>query len=93
MITWNVEEFALVADLVNLIGIGEDAPAAVADDRALLPATLKQLVEHFDIFGGHFVTVVVPAQSALPDILGAALQIGRDDIPADAALGVMIGGR
>jgi hypothetical protein len=93
MIAGDVEEFALVTDLVNLVGVGEDALAAVADDRALFPATLKQLVEHLDIFGRDLVAVIVPAQSALPDILGAALEVRRDDIPADAPLGVMIGGR
>jgi hypothetical protein len=93
MIAGDVEEFALVTDLVNLVGVGEDALPAVADDRAILPATLKQLVEHFDVFGRDFIAVIVPAQSALPNVLGTALQVRRDDVPADASLGVMISGR
>ena len=93
MIARHVEEFALVADLVNLLGMGEDARVAVAHDRALLPAALPELVEHLDIFVGDFVAVVVGACAGLADILGAALEIGRDDVPADAPLGVMIGGR
>ncbi|MNE03856.1 hypothetical protein D3C87_948930 [compost metagenome] len=93
MITRHLEIFALVADLVNLGGIGEDAPVTVAQHRAFFPASLEKLVEHFDIFGGDFVAVIVTAQAALADILRTAFQIGGHDIPADPAFGVVIGGR
>jgi len=62
---------------MHLVGIGEDALLAVTDDGALLPAALEQFVEDFDIFLGHLVSVVVAAQTALTDILGAALEIGK----------------
>ena len=88
VIAGNVEVFPLVTDLMHLLGIGEDALLAVADDGALLPAALEQLVEDFDIFLGHLIPVVVATQPALTDILGAALEIGGDDVPADAAFGM-----
>ncbi len=84
------EILALVSDLVNLFGMGEDAILAIAHNGALFPGPLEQFVEHFEIFGGDFVAVVMPAKTALPHILRPALQIGGDDIPAHAALGVMI---
>src|SRR4029453_16726953 len=92
VIAGDLEELALVPDLVNLLRPGEDAPRAIADDRALLPAALEQLVENLDILVRHLVAVVVPAQAALADVLGAALEIGGDDVPADAALAEVVGG-
>ncbi|EGE61080.1 hypothetical protein RHECNPAF_1260059 [Rhizobium etli CNPAF512] len=86
------EETALVADLVHLRGIGEDAPLAVAQHSTLFPGPLKELVDDLQIFARHFVAVVMRAQSALPDILGAALQIGGHDIPADPPLCQVVGG-
>ena len=89
----DVEILSLVSDLMNLGRIRENTPIGVAQDRPFLPAALEQLVEHLDIFGRNFIAIVVPAQSALSDVLRAALQVGRHDVPADTPLGVMVRGR
>ncbi|MPL90041.1 hypothetical protein SDC9_36086 [bioreactor metagenome] len=91
VIARHVEIAALVADLVDLRGVCEQAAAAVAQHGAILPAALQQLVEHLEIFGGDVIAVVVAAQPALTDVLRPAFEIGGDDVPADPPLGVVVG--
>src|SRR5262245_58025977 len=93
MIAGHLEILALVLDLVDLCRIGKDPFVAIADNGTFFPAPFEELVENLDILLGDLVAVVVAAKTTLADILGAALEIGRDDIPADAPLGVVIGGR
>src|ERR1700719_244700 len=93
MIAGHVEIFALVPNLMDLLGMSKDSARAIPHHRAFLPAALEQLVEDFDIFLGDLVPVVVSAEASLPDVLGAALEVGRDNVPADAAFRQMIGGR
>ena len=90
MIAGHVEIFSLVPDLVHLLGMSKNSARAVAHNRALLPAPLKQLVKNFDIFLRDFVTIVVTAKASLPNVLGSALQIGGDDVPTDAAFRQMV---
>src|ERR1700677_2027405 len=93
MIAGHVEVFSLVPDLVDLLGMSENAACAIPHNRAVLPAALEQLVEDFDIFLSDLVAIVVSTQAALPDVFRATLKVGGDDIPADAALRQVVGGR
>ena len=90
LIARHVEILALVPDLMNFLGVGEDATVTVADDGTLFPAAFQQLVENLDIFGGDVIAVVVAPEPALADVLRTTLQIGGDDVPADASLCVMV---
>ena len=92
MVARHLEELSLVPDLVDHLGVGEDPPLAVAHDCSFLPATLEQLVGDLHVLLGHLVAVVVPAQAALAYVLGPALEVGSDDVPTDAAAGVVVGG-
>src|SRR5882757_2723725 len=93
MIAGHVEVFSLVPDLMDLLGMSENTARAIPHNRAFLPAALEQLVEDFDIFLGNLIAVVVSAQASLADVLRAALEIGCHNLPADAALRQMVGGR
>jgi hypothetical protein len=93
MIAGHVERFALVPDLMDLLGMRKNTARAIPHNRAFLPAALERLVEDFDIFLGDLVAIVVPTETSLPDVLGAALEIGRDDVPTDTALRQVVGGR
>ncbi len=77
-------------DLVNLLGMREDAALAIANHRVLFPASLQQFVDDFKIFVGDLITIVVPPQTGVADVLGAAFEIGSHDVPADPPLGMMI---
>jgi hypothetical protein len=50
----HVEELALVAGLVNLVGIDEDALLRVADDRVVLPAQTARVLVFKDLSRGCF---------------------------------------
>ncbi|MNZ94136.1 hypothetical protein D3C78_1132370 [compost metagenome] len=88
----HLEVLAVVLDLVDLGRVGEQAALAVAYHRVLLPAALEQLVEHLQVFVGVVVALVVAAQRLLAEVARAAVQVGGDDVPADAALGQMVQG-
>ena len=78
---------------MDLRRIGEDAPGAVAKNGIVLPASLPQLVADLHIFVGDVVAIIVRALAAKTDILRAAIEIGRDDVPPCAALCQMVEGR
>jgi hypothetical protein len=93
MIAGHVEIFSLVSNFMDLLGMSKNTARTIAHNRAFLPAPLEELVEDFDIFFGNLVAIVVAAKSSLSDVLGAALEIGCDDVPPDPALRQMVRGR
>ncbi len=82
-----------VVDLVNFAGIAENPPFAVAQDGAVFPAAFPELVAHLQILLGIVVAGVVLGLRGLAHVLGAAFEVGGDDVPADPALGQMVEGR
>lgn len=86
----HVEMLAGMADRMNLVGMSEDAGFAVADDSPILPAALPQLVANLEIFLGKIVAIVMFRLGRLADIECAAVEIGGDDIPADASLSQVV---
>ena len=91
MVAGHVEVFAVVTYLMDLLGMRKDAIVTIPDHGVFFPASLEKLVQHFNIFRCHFIAVRVLAQAAFTDILRAAFQIRRDDIPSHAAFGEVIG--
>ncbi|MNV84529.1 hypothetical protein D3C71_1784080 [compost metagenome] len=89
----HLEVFADVLDLVDLARIAENPPFAITQNGALFPAALPQFVANLQILFGKVVPGVVFGLGFLPKILGAALQVGSDDVPAGAALGQVIESR
>src|ERR1044072_4023457 len=77
-------------DRMDLFRMGENAGFAVAHDGVVLPASLPELVADLEIFVGEVIAVVMVGLRGLADIERTAVQIGGDDIPADATLGQMI---
>ena len=89
----NLEIAPVMADRMDFRRIGEDAPCAVAQDRIVVPASFPQLVADLHIFVGDVVAIVVRALTAETDVLRAAIEIGRDDVPPSASLCQMVEGR
>src|ERR1700733_1274177 len=75
---------------MDLRRIGEDAPGTVAKHRIVLPASFPQLVADLHIFFGDVIAIIVRALAAKANILGAAIKIGGDDVPAGASLCQMV---
>ncbi len=86
----DLEELALVGDPVDLRGVGEDPGGAVADDGVVLPAALPELVTDLEVLVGDVVAVVVGHLGGLAEVAGAAVEVGGDDVPADAAVGEVV---
>src|SRR6202167_4648244 len=86
----HLEVPAFMADRVDLVRIGKHAPSPIAQHRAVLPASFPRLVADLHILVGDVVAVVVCALPAKANILGAAIEIGGDDVPASAALREMV---
>ncbi|MCY1302354.1 hypothetical protein D9M70_520050 [compost metagenome] len=84
------EVAAAVIDRVHLVGMGEDAGCTVADDGTVLPAAFPELVADLQIFLCEIIAVVMARLLRLADIEGATVQVGGDDVPADAPFGQMI---
>ena len=71
-------------------GIGENPARAVAQDRIVLPASFPELVNHFHIFIGHVVAVVMPGLLFLARAARGAVEIAGHDVPSDPPLGEVI---
>src|ERR1700689_5445530 len=72
----HLEVPAFMADRMDLVRIGEDAPGAVAQHRAVLPASFPQLVADLHIFVGDVIAVVVRALASEANVLRSAVEIG-----------------
>jgi len=79
-----------MADVVHLVGVGEDATRAVAEHRVVLPGTLPQLVEHLEVLVDVVVARIVCGLIGLAHVAGGRRQIAGDDVPADAPVGEVI---
>ncbi len=71
-------------------GIGENAARAIAYGRAVLPASFPELVDHFHIFVGDIVAVVMRGLFLLAGAARRAVEIAGHHVPADPPLGEMI---
>ena len=80
----------LVSDPMHLGGIGENAAGPIAQRGVVLPASFPELVDHFHIFVGDTVAVVMRGLLVLAGAFGRAVEITGDDVPADPSLGEMI---
>ena len=74
---------ALMDDAMHLRRIGEDAARAVAHSGVVFPASFPELVDHFHIFVGDVVAIVMTGLLVLAGAFGRAVEIAGDDIPAD----------
>jgi hypothetical protein len=89
----NVEVFAVVANLMNLLGMREDTRVAVAHDRAIFPTAFPQLVHNRHVLVADLVADVVPGLVDTTDAAGCAVEISSDDIPSDAPVGEVVQAR
>lgn len=83
---------SLMADVVHLVGVGEDAPCGIANDGVILPGALPQLVEHLQVLVGVVVAGIVRGLVGLSHIARRGGQIPRDHVPSDPASGEVIEG-
>src|SRR5882724_7614214 len=81
---------SLMLDAMYFCGIGEDAACAIAQRRVVFPASFPELVDHFHIFVGDIVAVVMPGLLGLAGAFGGAVEIAGHDVPADPSLGEMV---
>ena len=81
---------ALVAHLMNHVAPCEDAVRGVAHDRAILPATLPELVDDLHIFVGEIVAIIMGQIGLHAHGARRAVLKARDHIPAHAAMGQVI---
>ncbi|KGC34693.1 hypothetical protein DO62_3207 [Burkholderia pseudomallei] len=81
---------AAMADRMHLRRLGEHAARGVAHDRAVLPRTFPQLVANLEILVGDRVALVVIRLPRQPEVARGAVEIRRDDVPADAPARQMI---
>ena len=81
---------SLVPDTMHLRGIGENASRAIAQRRVVLPASLPELVDHFHIFVGDIVAVVMRGLLVLAGAAGRAVEIAGHHVPADPPFGQMV---
>ncbi len=86
----HLEKRALMVHRVDLRRVAEDAALAVAQDRPVLPAAFQQFVHHLQVFIRVVVAGIVIGLRLMADIACAALQIGSDNIPANAPAGEVI---
>jgi hypothetical protein len=93
MLSVNVEVFAVVVNLMNLLGMREDAGVAVAHDRAIFPTGFPQLVHHRHVLIADFVAGVVPGLVDTTDAAGCAVEISGDDVPSHAPVGEVVQAR
>lgn len=88
----HLEVRALVGDGVHPGRVGVDAAFGVGDHRALLPASLPELVADLQVFPGQGITLLVMGLLLEADIVRAARQVGSDDVPAGTATGEVVQG-
>ncbi|CAJ2926284.1 Uncharacterised protein [Burkholderia pseudomallei] len=81
---------AAMVDRMHLRRLGEHAARGVAHDRAVLPRTFPQLVANLEILVGDRVALVVIRLPRQPEVARGAVEIRRDDVPADAPARQMI---
>ncbi len=75
---------------MHLRGVGKDAARAVAQRRVVFPAAFPELVDHFHIFVGDVVAVVMRGLLVLAGALRGAVEIAGHDVPADPSFGEMV---
>src|SRR5262245_45101118 len=51
--------FPLMTDFMNLLRPGEDPVYFVAQDGAVLPASLPKLIDHFHVLAGQYISLIV----------------------------------
>ncbi len=88
----DVEVLADVVDVVDLGRVGVDAVGGVLDDGVVVPAALEQLVDDVEVLVGPLVALVVGRQAAVAEVAPGVLEVARDDVPADAAVGQVVEG-
>ena len=93
MLSVNVEVFAVVVNLMNLLGMREDAGVAVAHDRAIFPAALPQLVHHRHVFIADLVAGIVSGLIDTADAARRTVEIAGDDVPSHAPVGEVVQAR
>ena len=84
---------ALVVDFPNFARLREDSSFAIADDGGFVPTPLPKLVGNLHVLVGNVVTQIVRTLLIEPSALCGALEVTRNDVPADPAFGQMIKGR
>ena len=70
--------------------VGVDSARRVADDGAVLPRVLPELVDHIHIFVGAVIALVVREVVFKPEIVERVLQVRGHDIPGDAPIGQVV---
>src|SRR6516162_8485835 len=86
----DAEMATIVANLVHLGWIGEDARFPIATSGALLPASFPELVDHLHVFLGHSVALVMSELIDEAHRFGGAFEVPGHDVPADPSLGEMV---
>src|SRR5260370_17489754 len=81
---------SLVPDTMHLRRVGENASCAISQRRVVLPASLPELVDHFHIFVGDIVTVVMRGLLVLAGAARCAVEIAGHHVPADPPVCQMI---
>ena len=76
---------ALVEDLVDLVGVGEQARALVLAQRVLVPGSLPELVGDFGVLVGPAVALVVIFERRVAEVAVAVVLGAGDDVPGDPA--------
>ncbi len=83
----HLEEFTLMIYRMDFIRVAENMTFTIAQDRAIFPASLQQLIDNLQIFIGIVVARIMVGLSLMSDITRTAFQIGGYNIPANAAFG------
>ncbi len=93
VIAFDIVELPVVMDLAHFVGARVDALAAVSQHGIVGPASLKQLVQHLEVFIGLVVATVMLRLLGQAHGARSAVQIASDDVPADSAIAQVIQGR
>ncbi len=93
VIALDIEEVAVMRDRPDMGRIAEHPGLPVPAHGRVVPASLPELVEHFEILVGVVVAPVMGRQAAAALAAMGAVEIAGDDVPADAAAGQVIEGR
>ena len=83
---------SLMADVMHLVGIGEDTTRGIADNGVILPGALPELVEHLQVLVGVVIAGIVRGLVGLSHVARRSGQIPRDHVPSDPASGEVIEG-
>ena len=75
---------------MDLGGISEQSALAVPPHRIMLPALFPKLIADLHVFFGQVVTVVMPGLLIETEVAGSTIQVSRNNVPCESALGQMI---